>query len=432
MVPYLIVAIALFILALAGEGRQNFTKIGGVAAAALLVLFAGLRFETGYDWPEYVSYFNATPDIAGLFGGSSFPSFADPLYVALNTAARSLGWNVYVVFFVVALIGIGVTHLVVGRIATNTAAIWAVYFGIVFTTAHMMLLRQALASAFVLLALLWAVERKSFRAPAAGMVAAGFHITAALFAPLLLLWRIRPAFWFSASVVLGGFGVAIAQVNLVSLVGDAVLPFAPDLLVYRVAYYSALAPAPITVGSAALIAFHIAVLVGLSWRSRESAQREDDAFVNVALWLTLLVLSAHLFLWSFPNIWNRAMLVSIPWQLATIWRVWPSLRKPQLSRPVAFLGLFAFSISALIYSLAKPAALPFVPYQSIVLVMLTGDCGDGFERLVAAEATNNEFTTPQVGLPSAAVALENNRMAELFPAPLDERAPPPIAGRSCL
>src|SRR5262249_6156222 len=134
-------------------------------------------------------------------------------------------------------------------------------------------------------------------------------------------------------------------------------------------------------GAALIILWNVAVLLVL--------YRQDplDPFVNIALWLTLYMLAAHLFFSTYPTAWNRLLAVALPWQIAAIWRSEPFKARVILFRGAVVASIGALGIAGLAYQLSQPKNEPFVPYHSLIQVWL-GDEGTGRDR---AEQAINDY-----------------------------------------
>ncbi|MCJ8519288.1 hypothetical protein ABID21_001984 [Pseudorhizobium tarimense] len=413
MTPYGLVFVALALLALLPTQTAD-KKWAGDFAALILILFAGLRFETGYDWIHYEQFFYATPTVIQvILGGASVPDYSDPLYLLLNMAVKSVGGGVGVLFIVIAFVSIGIMHVAISRFCRNMALVWLVYFGVVFLTAQMTTLRQALSCSFLIAALVLMIESRKWLSIGSFVAAAGFHVTAIASWPLAALAKYRLSAMVAGIIVGAGMLLAAASVNIIPMLGG-LAEYAPDFLAYRIAFYSSLAPAPITKGSAALIVLHLAILVSLYFLPSKVGR--DDPYIKAAIWLTVAVLASHLFLWSFPNIWNRVMMLSLPWQIAAFWRAWEASEVRRNFKLAPAFGLAVFSSAALFYSLTKPQAAPFVPYQALPIVMITGSCGDGHERLMKAQAEYNQYLTPQTDIPAEIVSAETARINSVVDA----------------
>jgi hypothetical protein len=160
---------------------------------------------------------------------------------------------------------------------------------------------------------------------------------------------------------------------------DLLSPYLPSLASEKLMrFYRGLEPAQISTGTLVLILGQFILLFVFCRPTSEKDQQ--DPFIIIAIWLTLMMLSAHLLLTGFPAIWNRIMYVALPWQIASLCRTSAFVRLGVGAKRLIVAGLGSVSIAGLIYFLVTPASLPFIPYQSVIQVWLSGDWGDGRER----------------------------------------------------
>lgn len=376
MLTYLVISAVLAAAAITSESFPRKAGLLGVFCTLLLVLFAGLRFETGHDWLNYTGSYLDAPIFPEAIGQLlSHP--LDVVFFLLTTAIKTGGLSVLAYLFLIAAISILPAHYVASKITRNVALVWAVVFGVVFLFSYMTLIRQTLATSFFLLALFWSIERKPLRSGATMVLALGIHVTTVAFAPVLLLTRWRPPIVLISVFLLSGVIVATGRINLLEVAAPLAVHL-PTQVGLKLAIYAATQPSRITIGSLSLILFHIGVLAYLLYRAPL-----QDPWVNAAIWLTVLTLAAHLFFFGLPTVWNRLMIGSLPVEVAVVWRSMQKLPLP--IRMSSILALSTFSAAALAYFLIKPTATPFTPYQFLPVVAASGQCGDGIERIVRAQ-----------------------------------------------
>jgi len=148
-------------------------------AYLLLVLFAGLRWETGNDWPNYYNYYQhltSLQDQAGEF---------DIGYRIISLAIKSLGlpYTGFLLLYAFAYIGlIFLSFLDAGIEMTGwlTLAFYSTYLlGMMGTS------RQAMAMAICLFSLRYVLAGKFRKFVLCIIIAAAFHLSALCF---LLAW----------------------------------------------------------------------------------------------------------------------------------------------------------------------------------------------------------------------------------------------------
>jgi hypothetical protein len=379
---YFVILTALAALTILAIWSPKIVLPGAIGVSIFLALFAGLRFETGFDWPVYTAIFNGIRTIDEALCGAPIEgiSFAiEPLYLALNAIIKDLGGNLPTLFLLVAAINISVITFVASRIARESLIlVWLVYFGFTFLPAQMAMERQSLASAFVLLALLMTVYRRHLSASLLLSVAIGFQYSAALYAPLLVLGFFRPNMYVAAAVVIAGGVINLFGLNLFTPVATLLQYVGSDGLSAKLNYYIQFGVVPLSIATIGSGFIQVAVLAGLYWLPTKAEQR--DPFVIMALWLTIWILGGLLYFSGMPSIWNRITLVALPWQVATLCRLifWQELTR---GRKTALASLASLTSAAvLFFYITKPSTAVYRPYNSVVQVALTNLRGDGESR----------------------------------------------------
>ena len=377
MSAYIIVALFLIGLALLDVEYPRSRPACAAASLMLVTAFAALRYQTGYDWLVYEDFFNSTVDLeTALYRGippQDRPM--EPLFYALNMLIKSIGGSLTLLFAIVAVFNCYIIHAVTGRISDGRSLMWALYFALVFPIAQLSIIRQSLAASFVLLALLMAARGAIVRAALFLVAGMGFHASVALYLPVLFLRRRRPTPWLVALGGILGVLLVLADVRLINPAIDFGALLLPDWLADKLQFYHQIEPAHISAGTAALMLWHLGVLgILFGYCSDEEAR---CPYITIGLWLTIWVLFAHIFMAGFPNLWNRVMCVSVPWQIAALWRLdrIRHLHATLKLGSVAALGLAG--LAGLVYTLAKPESLPLVPYQSLVELWVYGYPGNG-------------------------------------------------------
>lgn len=79
--------------------RRIFVKI----AWWMLVLIAGLRYETGVDYLAYVNIYNESSPLSTF---SFDDTYIEPAYALLNSLFKSLGFDINIMFLLVSYISI--------------------------------------------------------------------------------------------------------------------------------------------------------------------------------------------------------------------------------------------------------------------------------------------------------------------------------------
>lgn len=379
MTTYISIAAALFMLALVEAGAPSERRLWGTIALAIVLAFGALRFETGFDWVFYAEEFKDIPPITvAIEDGIQDPYIPmEPLFIWLNVVVKTFTDDVTVLFAVVALFGIVSIHEVTGKISRSQCLMWLVYFCLAFLPAQMSSIRAAITASVVLIGLGLAATQKPVRGLAVIAIASGFHTFSAAFLVLPLLRKTSPSIrWLLVPLLTLGLICLLLGVQAADRLIDLTSPFMPGFAAEKLALFYQGLNAPLSKATLALIAGHLTLLYLLC----TDRNATHDPFIIIGIWLTFMVLMAHLFLSGLPAIWNRIMYVSLPWEIACLGRIDVFIRVGVAMKRAIILGIGSMSVVGLVYFLVSPASLPFVPYQSIIEVWLTGNYGDGPQR----------------------------------------------------
>ena len=229
--PYIVLVLLLFagsLLEVCGF-RKDQVKIVRYFVFTFLLLFVGLRYNTGADWAAYIEAFN-TMSVVG-----NYPRW-EPGFVFISNLFYYLFGNYYVfqfcasLFLLYALLKFYVAH-------TNYPVLSiAIFFFMFFGSIVMAEVRQSIALAIVLLGSKYIFERQSLNFVLTIGIACLFHISAIFALPLYLLnKRISK---LSALLLLGFFQILYFFPELLAYLLDFIAPALPGRLGRLAASYS--------------------------------------------------------------------------------------------------------------------------------------------------------------------------------------------------
>lgn len=351
-------------------------------SALLLIIVAGLRFQSGYDWLVYedlmedVQYWAET-------GREGFRHGVDPLFQALAVNIGILGGGLQALVFVCSAVNIYLVNRVVGRISPHQPIVWLVYFGVLFIPAQMSTIRQAVASSVVILGLWLLTSRRLWSAWFFELVAVGLHVSTLMFLPLFVVGRYRLRPWIIYVVVSVGFATMLARIDLVGILIVAAQQIAPSWLAEKLSLYEMLGTSPLSIGAGALILLELWALFFL-YRYVTSEEDKTRA-INIARWLLLGQLVSHLFFPGFASIWNRFLYVSLPWAVAAMLGTKKFRSEKVFGRLIVTGAATVFCFSAFITLFNRS---PIEPLQYVSMLQVWADPYrdfDGEQRFRAEE-----------------------------------------------
>lgn len=382
MTPYLLTGAILWLLSMASRNVEQKT-VYGIICLIVMVLFTGLRFEIGYDWLAYEKYF------IYLEPNFSFDNYksnqlilpVEYLYFLLNATIKYFGGNFELLLFIISAFNLLVIDRIAGKIdPTSRPFVWLVYFCLALIMVQFNILRQSIASSFILISLYFVCKNQFYRSFFFFILAVGFHSSTLMFAPVLLFskYKMKDKYLYLLApvlIIIMFFGQYFLA-DILSYVGG----FLPGDISSKTELYSSSISSGNSYGISTVSIFLILLYTSMLAIFIKS---DRNVYVNVAILLTLMILIAHTAFGRFPIFWNRIMCVSLPWQLATLWLCYLK----NLSFTDRFFGLLvggATMLTLMAYQLNRPENIAFVPYHSLVQVWLFNDLGDGRARSIYA------------------------------------------------
>ena len=195
----LIYWLAFCLAAFGAIGKLRFSRFGWAIVGVLLTVFIGLRFEVGGDWGSYISYLYRASQISFV----EVFTLSDPGYYLINWLAAWLGAGVWLVnLFSGAVFSTGLILFVRRLPAPMLAVTVAIpYMVIVLAMGYS---RQAVAFGFMLWGLTYLLDRRIVGFMVLLAIAAAFHKSAVILAPLAILASTHNRVWTAVWVGVSG------------------------------------------------------------------------------------------------------------------------------------------------------------------------------------------------------------------------------------
>ncbi|MAS10007.1 EpsG family protein [Salinisphaera sp.] len=195
----LIYWVVFFIAAFGALAKLRVSTLGWVVVSTLLTSFIGLRFNVGGDWGAYVSYLYRASQITFV----EVFTLSDPGYYLINWLVAWFGGQVWLVnLFSATIFSVGLV-LFTRRLPSPMLAIVVSipYMVIVLAMGYT---RQAVAFGFILWALTYLIDRRVLGFMFLLALAASFHKSAVILAPLAVLANTHNKVWTAVWVGLSG------------------------------------------------------------------------------------------------------------------------------------------------------------------------------------------------------------------------------------
>lgn len=358
-----------------------------VLATVVLVIFVGLRFETGADWLEYETLFYMT---APIF--SNMPLYYNPNIVVepgfslLITILRTIGLPFQVLLFVSAAFSICTLSFFFWRYSRQPTLILLWYCGFALLLGQMAAIRQVVAYAFLLLAFTAYDRKDRFRSIVWSLLAVSMHVFAIVLIPLIYIRGKPPKTKLVLALCGVGLAASIIGVNIFALLIAPISLVLGGIVSTKLEIYGDAVAFQISFFAFILILWHALVLILLN---RPQLDQWRLPVVRCAIYAAIWSLVAHTYLGTLPAIWNRVMLFSMPLEMIALFCCYASVLRQPTGRLVVSSGIWFVSAASISYGLSQANALPYLPYRSIVQVWITGDPGDGRTRYMIEQGQMN-------------------------------------------
>lgn len=322
------------------KGSRRF--VHGLILVAL-VLIIGLREHVGHDWNNYLAILRRVE----LWTFREAILSTEPGYSVINWLSTQLGWGIYGVNTICALI---VVYCLIAfcRRQPNFWRTLAFSMPVLVIVVSMAATRQATAIGFLMLAFLAFEDRKIIRYLALVSLAVLFHRSAAIFLPLAIFMPARMRLW--------------------PLIAGGLVFLALSLLFLReaVPYYQEnyLGSDIVANGALPRIAVNVLAAGGFFLFRRRWAERYDDAHLYQLMSVaTLLMSSAVLYA---PVGADRVVMFLLPIQVAILARL-PEFIHPSRRGILTLAITTGYAAMLGVWLFFSPfAQISWIPYGNIL------------------------------------------------------------------
>lgn len=381
MTWYLVIGGLLTVLALSETANTRRRTWQGVFAAFILIMFVGLRYETGYDWMEYEYYYNYVPSLGHDNLNFYEPNlFVEPGFAALNIIIKSLGLSFQSLLLFIGAFNIIIIYKLAHSKTPAVAIIFVWYFGLLAIPGQMAAIRNCLSYSFIFMALLARDNQKLIAPIIYCAIAVSFHVFSVVFVPFLFLKAQPPKPALMAIIASIGIVLSLFGLHVFPIIADAASPYIGGIIGSKISLYGTFQAYELSIFSLALFLWHLGIMfIIYNYLTSKDDSSQFDIFT---LYSTIMSVFAHSYLAALPAVWNRLMLVTFLVQIIYLvvqFRGILTLRKMQMP---AIFGVAAVSFASLIHTLSDPRSLPYRPYQSALVFWWTGEVGDGRVRYI--------------------------------------------------
>jgi hypothetical protein len=371
---YYLIFLSLFWL-FAGLEHFGQKKIWPVSFV-LFVLVAGLRFETGWDWITYESYFNGLDYLVNKEGSTLKMELGFNLLIFM---VKGLGGGFQGFLFVVSLLtSVFLTTFFFKTVGSRIAFCLAVFYSFLYLALNMTMMRQALSCAIECASIFFLMRQQVFYAVFFWILACLIHTSSIVFGGVFLYVMMRcPSFMiikiYIICSVVGVFSFLFEFgffSFLLSLFENVKLGFITD----KISIYLSqdLHGSPSLGG---LFYLFLNVAFGIYHQIRFFS---NSYYFRVETFFLLLTCIAMGFFLDFAILWSRLQFLSVVIVCVALSRVMEDDQTQK--KAMIFVLSLVVSVAVHVYQLGRPKMDVFFPYYSIVHVMLGVDLPDGRAR----------------------------------------------------
>ena len=240
-----------------------------------IAFFVGYRNNIGFDWISYVEFYNT-----GVAPDKESGSY-EPIFMLTRWLFYSLGFRYEVFFFFLSFIPLFFINICAEQLGVkNIYLVFLVYVSLFFCIFQLNIVRSGFMASCLWLAFTESKNENNKKAILWCIIAAGFHIVALLFIPLIFVINKK----YSLRLVVGILSVGYIVMSF--HIGDIFLDYFPFLKsIGRVAAYlvnDGEGSRGITIGAA----FNLAFLLYMYF-TRKNQYIHDSSFrliINVLVW----------------------------------------------------------------------------------------------------------------------------------------------------
>ncbi len=346
-------------------------------------LVAGLRYETGVDWPGYMLFFNQSKGLEDLFMNGTIMSYDygsqfEFGYFLLNSLLKTFVNNVQWLFFFVALITNLMLFKSVKKYSTHISLSLLLYFCTVYFILDMSGIRQAIALNLFLLSIEHIVNKNFFKYLLVILLASSFHISALILLPLYFILSKEIKNYVLIAIVGLGMIIAITQTPWLSFfMGKMIGSFYINGITEKLIRYSN----RVDIREFG-IGFVLNVLIIVLFIIKRKELQKNNYF-NVFLNMYFVSLVLYYYAWELSETSSRLRLY---FSIANVFlfTYLIDIYKVRIKRFLIFSFIIFFSMwYGRIYIFEMPEGLAYNPYQNYIVSELFKIESTGYERLLS-------------------------------------------------
>lgn len=351
-------------------------------AAISTTVFLCLRYDTGYDWPDYKMVYEAAPSFLdmiseGVFAYSNMFQ-KEPLFLLLISVLKLISRDYQLLIAVISIIEVYCFSIFLRRFSLDQTFVFAATISWLLFTLYMSTLRQGLAVSMFFLFFIAYFERRWVAATVWGILAVMFQYSAIGYFVLFFASFYLRSTRLTKSVFLLCWLLAIGGLDLSRQFLSLFLNIGISFIDAKLAYYLYELNQEVNAFDRVYAIFYPILIYLVIFHFDEQDESELDPAIRVIRGLSLAYLFIMVFFLEFPLIRNRLQYLVLPMNYLLLIHAFSN--KGRFIKAVFFSGMLAVHLVYFALFLGKQSSAPFVPFQSYLTHIVTGEPGDGEQR----------------------------------------------------
>jgi len=338
-------------------------------------LIAGLRYETGVDWPGYTIFFNNIPDINKLGKIEGYDEF-EIGYTLLNSFFRTFTTNVQWLFLFIAFVTNLMLFKTIKKYSNHVFLSLLIYYSTIYFILDMSGIRQCIALNLFLISIKYIVDKKFYKYLLLIVLASLFHTTALILIPIYFILNKEFKNWVSIIIICIGLLISFFQISWLSFsLGKFIDLFYIKAITGKLYGYS-LREDSRNFG----LGFFLNLMIFVFFILNKKRMRNNKMY-NIFFNMYIISLFFYYYIWEITEISSRLRMyfslgnIFIFGYLIDIYR--SRLKKYLIYSFVVLFSIFYCSI----YVFEMPEGIAYNPYQNYLISNLFNMKSTANERL---------------------------------------------------
>lgn len=317
-----------------------------------MFFFAGLRYETGYDYDNYERIYE---DVR--FSGYSLE--VEPSVNAIMGFLNKISVNYVSFIFLMALLAVAIKGKFIWQYSLFPFLSIVFYFSRLYLTADFGQIRQGLAAGLVLWSFVYIKEGNIKKYTLILLAAVSIHISSILFYPVYFF--VRKQFKPTVLVIVLCVALAVATIDLKNIVINYLTNFMPEYIAQKLVYYGN-SDADEIIGVTYSVFLRLSLIVVLLGFYRQKVYSDENSLIvfNIYYWGVIFYLAFN----SLPQIGGRGSLYFQQFEILLFPYLF-SYSKSNLQKAAIFLFVGAYCYWGAM-TVINSQEESFIPYRNVI------------------------------------------------------------------